>query len=139
MHPHQVKQPAGWFTLPDPDNLDKEEEEEPMDVQLKSNKFQVYDPVIPSFDVRYISYDVSLVGLENLYTFSTRLESTSQVLAYGHDLFLVRISPDNKFDMLDEEFNYSLLFLVIGALIAANYIFRKYLNTMNAKKSFLIH
>lgn len=110
-----------------------------MDVQLKSNKFQVYDPVIPSFDVRYISYDVSLVGLENLYTFSTRLESTSQVLAYGHDLFLVRISPDNKFDMLDEEFNYSLLFLVIGALIAANYIFRKYLNTMNAKKSFLIH
>ena len=110
-----------------------------MEVQLKTNKYLVYDPVVPSFDVRYISYDLPLVGLENLYTFSTRLESTSQVLAYGHDLFLARISPDNKFDMIDEEFNYSLLFLVIAALVGANYMFRKYLNTQNAKKLFLVH
>jgi len=89
--------------------------------------------------VRYLSYDLSLVGLENLHTFSTRLESTSQVFAYGHDLFLSRIRPDNRFDMIDEEFNYSLLFVVIGALIAANFIFSKYLRAQKAKKEFLLH
>lgn len=89
--------------------------------------------------MRYLSYDLSLVGLENLHTFSTRLESTSQVLAYGHDLFLSRIRPDNRFDMIDEEFNYSLLFVVIGALIAANFIFSKYLRAQKAKKEFLLH
>ena len=30
LHPNQVKTPAGWFTLPDPDALDKEPIEEPM-------------------------------------------------------------------------------------------------------------
>lgn len=139
LHPEQVKQEPGWFSMPDPKDLELEEVEPPMELQLKSNRFQVYDPVIPSFDVRYLTYDLPLVGLANMCTFSTKLESTSQVFAYGHDLFLARIRPDNKYDMIDEDFNYGLLFLVIMGLFAANYLLSRYLKGEKSKKEFLIH
>lgn len=41
--------------------------------------------------------------------------------------------------MIDEEFNYSLLFVVIGALVAANVIFKSYLGSKKAKKEFMLH
>ena len=37
-HADQIKPEAGWFTLPDPEALDKEEVEPSMELQLK-NKF----------------------------------------------------------------------------------------------------
>ena len=139
LHPDQVKVEKGWFTMPEVKDLEEEEVEPPMELQLKSNKFQVYDPVIPSFDVRFLTYDLPLIGLEKMCTFSTKLESTSQVLAYGHDLFLSRIRPDNKYDMIDEDFNYALLFLAIIGLFGTNYMLSKYLKNEKSKKEFLIH
>jgi hypothetical protein len=58
--------------------------------------------------------------MQKIQTFPTRLESTTQVFAYGHDLFLGRVKPDGTFDLLDEEFNYTLLFAFIGFLLVAN-------------------
>lgn len=95
--------------------------------------------MIPSFDSRYLTYDLPLVGLNKMCTFSTKLESTSQVFAYGHDLFLSRMRPDNKFDMIDEDFNYALLFLGIIGLFVANFMLSKYLKSEKSKKEFLIH
>ena len=125
--------------MPDPKSFEEEEVEPPMELQLKSNKFPVYDPVVPSFDVRFLTYDLNLVGIDHMTTFSTKLESTSQVFAYGHDLFLSRIRPDNKYDMIDEDFNYALLFLAIVGLFATNYALSKYLKSEKSKKEFLIH
>ena len=125
--------------MPDPKSFEEEEVEPPMELQLKSNKFPVYDPVVPSFDVRFWTYDLNLVGIDHMTTFSTKLESTSQVFAYGHDLFLSRIRPDNKYDMIDEDFNYALLFLAIVGLFATNYALSKYLKSEKSKKEFLIH
>ena len=139
LHPHQVKAAPGWFSLPDVDELDLEPEEPPMELQLKSDRFPVYDPVIPQYDVRFLSYDLPLVGLSGMRTFPTKLESTSQVLAYGHDLFLSRIRPDNKYDMVDEDFNYSLLFLAIAGILAVDYGLIRYLKGERGKKEFLIH
>lgn len=59
------------------------------------------------------------------------------MLAYGHDLFLARMRPDKKFDMLDEEFNFLFLFLFIGFLLAANVAAQKYMKAQAAKKAFL--
>jgi len=125
--------------MPDPAELEEEEVEPPMELQLKSDRFPVYDPVIPSFDVRFLTYDINLVGLNKLQTFSTKLESTSQVFAYGHDLFLARIRPDNKFDMIDEDFNYALLFLGIVVLFGVNYALSSFMKKEKSKKEFLIH
>jgi len=123
-----IEEPKGWFTMPDPEDLEKMFEEKPFDKQLKHVKYLPYQTVMPTYDQRWISYDLRLTGLEKIKTFPTRLESTSQVLAYGHDLFLVRVTPDKKFDMIDEEFNYALLFLVIGALMTAVYVLRRWID-----------
>ena len=47
LHPSQVKPVPGWFSLPDPAELELEPVEPPMELQLKSDRFPVYDPVVP--------------------------------------------------------------------------------------------
>ena len=94
--------------------------------------------MLPSVDTRYLSYNLPIVDLTRMYSFPTRLESTSQIFAYGHDLFLVRIRPDNRFDMIDEEFNYSLLFLAIGGLIVGNNFIQSYIKAQRVRGEFLV-
>lgn len=110
-----------------------------METQLKSAKFQPYSYILPVYDSKYLTYNLPLVGMDNLRTFSTRLESTSQVLSYGHDLFLARVTPDKKYDMIDEEFNYGLLFVAIGGLMVATYMTRSFIKKSQNKKKFLLH
>ena len=122
------------------DTLREEMNEEEMKLrvpQLKSDKYPAYDAVIQETAVRYITYDLPLIGLQKVMTLTTRLESTTQVFAYGHDLVLARIKPDNKFDLLDDSFNYSFLGIAIVGLYTANFIFSKYLKRETAKKAFL--
>lgn len=61
------------------------------------------------------------------------------MIAYGHDIFLVRVTPDKKFDMIDEEFNYALLFLAIGGLMVIVYVVRKWIDSQANRKKFLLH
>jgi hypothetical protein len=67
---------------------------------VKSKEFPPYDGVIPHINAKFISYEVDLANLKNLITFSTKLESTSGVLAYGHDIFFMRVNPEGSFDAL---------------------------------------
>jgi ER membrane protein complex subunit 1 len=78
-----------------------------------------------------------LIGLQKLISFTTRLESTSQVFAYGHDLFLARIMPDNGYDLLDESFSYVGLFAFIILLIVGDFALSRYLKTLATQKAFL--
>ena len=100
--------------------LEKAKEEEKEVLLIKSDKFPMYDPVIPQVNTKFLTYDLQLTNLDKIQTFSSRLESTTQVFAYGHDLFLARVKPDGSFDLLDEEFNFTLLFGVIGLILVAN-------------------
>lgn len=52
---------------------------------------------------------------------------------------MARIRPDNKYDMIDEDFNYGLLFLAILGLFLANFLLSKYLKGEKSKTQFLIH
>lgn len=54
-----------------------------------------------------------------MLTEPTGLESTSLVLALGLDLFGSRVAPSKTYDMLDPNFNYALLVLVLVAMSAA--------------------
>ena len=57
--------------------------------------------------------------MDRVFTEPTGLESTSLVLALGLDLFGTRVAPSKTYDMLDPNFNYALLLLVLGAMTAA--------------------
>ena len=71
---------------------------------------------------------------ENLLTTSTSLESTSLILAYGHDLFLTRVTPSGAFDALNPNFNKIQLILTVGGLAAAILLARPLVRSRNLKK-----
>ena len=73
-------------------------------LEMKSPMLPPYDGVIPQRNTKFVSYDLELVGLENVQTFSTRLESTSCVIATGHDIFFARVTAESSFDRLHENF-----------------------------------
>jgi hypothetical protein len=55
----------------------KEDPDKPQPIKLKSEAFPRYEPVIPSMFKRYLSYDQNLIGLKDILTFPTKLESTT--------------------------------------------------------------
>ena len=76
------------------------------------------------------------MDLRNLVTFSTRLESTSVVFTYGHDLFAARINPESNFDRLHENFKANLFLGTIGVLITALYIGHTYLKSTEIQEQY---
>ena len=94
---------------------------------LKVKELPAYDAVLPVISTKYLSYGLPLVNLSHIKTFPTRLESTTQLLSFGFDVFFVRISPgETAFDLLQESFNYTLLFLFIAGLALATVLVRNY-------------
>lgn len=106
-------------------------------IKLKNKAFPKYDPILNKQSTSFVSYDLILSGMTNVVTFATNLESTSQVFAYGHDLFMVRVNPDRQYDLLQEDFPYSLLFVGIGGLILFNVFMRQYMKSHQARNTFL--
>ena len=107
-------------------------------VDVKSAMFPPYDGVIAQRNTRFISYDLHLVDLKSIIAFPTRLESTSAVFAFGHDLFYARINPEGNFDRLHENFKAPMLFGIIVALLLALYASQKYTSQTELKEKFLL-
>lgn len=59
------------------------------------------------------------------------------MFAYGHDLFMARIRPEGKFDMIDEDFPFPVLFAFIFVLIVGNIATRMFMNNRALKKGYL--
>lgn len=113
------------------------EEEDKTKIELKNKDLPAYEAVIPHMINQYLSYDLILLNLKDIKIFRTRLESTSQVFVYGHDLFMTLMTPDNKFDMVQEDFNFKLLFAAIIGLIIANFALIHFKNSKESSKAFL--
>lgn len=115
----------------------KEDPDKPVPIKLKLEAFPRYEPVIPIMWKRYISYDLKLVGLQQAVTMTTKLESTSQVFVYGHDLFLALTTPDNGYDMLDEDFSFYGLAITIIVIIVIDILLSRYAKKRTVMKQFL--
>jgi hypothetical protein len=122
--------------LPQPKYLTNATEESIIDV--KSNQYPMYDGVIPQKNTRYISYDLPLLGLKNVYTFSTRLESTSAVLVTGHDIFYARVTAESVFDRLHEGFRAEYLAVSIGGLLVVLWAAGVYVKGKESRESYLL-
>lgn len=122
--------------LPQPKYLLNETTDAPPDV--KSQQFPPYDGVIPQKNTRYVSYDLPLIDLKQVYTLPTRLESTSAVLVTGHDLFYARVTAESTFDRLHEGFQAQFLLLSIGGLLALFYAGQLYVQRKDARESYLL-
>ena len=56
------------------------------------------------------------MGVKDVITSKSGIESTSLVLAYGHDIFGTRVAPSFAFDILGKGFNKIQMLLTVAAL-----------------------
>ncbi|XP_076819491.1 ER membrane protein complex subunit 1-like [Clavelina lepadiformis] len=84
-----------------------------------------YMPEIPIPPELYLSYNLTVEGMERIYTAPAALESTSLVLATGLDLFFTRTQPSKMFDVLKEDFDHLLIAVVLLGMFAAALITRR--------------
>ena len=64
---------------------------------------------------------------------ATDMESTIFVLAYGTDMYMIRVAPDMPFDMITDDFNYLVLVAIMVAVTVGVMVLR-----YKAKKAKLI-
>ncbi|XP_026333512.1 ER membrane protein complex subunit 1 [Hyposmocoma kahamanoa] len=80
-----------------------------------------YAPELPLPSEAVINYNRTLLKIKAIHTAPSGLESTCLVLATGLDLFYTRVAPSKTFDLLKDDFDYSLISIVLTALIVATY------------------
>ncbi|XP_048477544.1 ER membrane protein complex subunit 1 isoform X3 [Plutella xylostella] len=80
-----------------------------------------YAPELPLPAENVLNYNRTLTRVHGIYTAPADLESISLVFVTGLDLFYTRVAPSKTFDLLKEDFDYYLILLVLGALVAATY------------------
>jgi ER membrane protein complex subunit 1 len=103
-----------------------------------------HDPLLPTLidpsrDIsvshqKILSYWRHLHRIRHIIAIPTRLESTSIVFAYGHDMYMTWIAPVDTFDCLKPNFNKPLLLITLISLavivcIASRLAHQKHLNT----------
>lgn len=75
-----------------------------------------YAPTI-QFDPKWhLTHKYELVGIKDVITSESGIESTSLVFAYGLDIFGTRVAPSFAFDILGKGFNKISMLITVAAL-----------------------
>ncbi|KAF2646333.1 DUF1620-domain-containing protein [Massarina eburnea CBS 473.64] len=94
-----------------------------------------YMPMI-LFDPRWhLNHVYEVIGVRDVITSESGVESTSLVFAYGLDLFGTRVAPSFAFDVLGKGFNkiqmlLTVAALFVGVLFVAPLVSRKQINAL---------
>ncbi|KPI42619.1 ER membrane protein complex subunit 1 [Cyphellophora attinorum] len=75
-----------------------------------------YNPILELEPRNLLSHSREVLGVKEIITSDSLLESTSLVFAYGHDVFGTSVTPSGAFDILGKGFNRIQLLLTIVAL-----------------------
>ena len=81
-----------------------------------STVYPPYSYNLPLSPISVLNANWRLSGIEKVKVIDTKFESTSLVVAYGKDVFMTKIQPDNTFDLLNDDFNYRLLAIMSVAI-----------------------
>lgn len=81
-------------------------------ISYLSSVYPPYQYFLPVSPIATLNAKWRLSGIQKLKIVETKFESTSLVIAYGKDLFVTKVQPDNTFDLLNDDFNYALLGVV---------------------------
>ena len=106
----------------------------PTNQQLEEGLMQ-YAPTI-DFDPKwFLTRNLEVLGINNVISSPSDMESTSLVFAYGLDVFGTRISPSFAFDILGPSFNkiqltITVAALTLGVFVVAPLINRKQTNAL---------
>jgi len=82
-----------------------------------------YSPLIGLDPKWHLNHKYEVVGVNDIITSKSGIESTSLVFAYGHDIFGTRVAPSFAFDILGKGFNkISMLLTVVGLFIGVLFV-----------------
>lgn len=93
-----------------------------------------YFPQLPIIPTSTITYNLTIANIDSIVSFPTKLESTTLVFVTGLDLFFSRAVPSKGFDVLNEDFSFTLLLLLsvsllVGCVLLNNAVQSKQLNS----------
>lgn len=75
-----------------------------------------YSPLLPLDSKWHLTHKYEVLGIKDVITSESGIESTSLVFAYGHDVFGTRVAPSFAFDILGKGFNKIQMLLTVAAL-----------------------
>jgi hypothetical protein len=75
-----------------------------------------YTPLLPLDSKWHLTHKYEVLGIKDVITSESGIESTSLVFAYGHDIFGTRVAPSFAFDILGKGFNKVQMLLTVAAL-----------------------
>lgn len=88
-------------------------------IKNRKGKLNYYSSVYPPYKyllqhlpINNLNANWRLSNLSKVKIVETKFESTSLIIAYGSDLFVSKLNPDDTFDLLNEDFNYLMLSIV---------------------------
>jgi len=114
----------------------RKQEEDKTEGIFDQPNLPIYKPNLPLVQHNILTYYLNLDGLEQLEITWTLLESTSLAVAYGLDLFVVRVMPEKSFDILTREFSRSTIVMTILGLILLNVVVERYFSYKTQKNNF---
>lgn len=82
-----------------------------------------YTPLIGLDPKWHLTHKYEVVGIKEIITSESGIESTSLVFAYGLDIFGTRVAPSFAFDILGKGFNkISMLLTVVGLFVGVLFV-----------------
>jgi hypothetical protein len=75
-----------------------------------------YTPLLSLDSKWHLTHKYEVLGVKDVITSESGIESTSLVFAYGHDIFGTRVAPSFAFDILGKGFNKIQMLLTVAAL-----------------------
>jgi hypothetical protein len=100
----------------------------------KEEGLMPYTPNIPFVHPQIVTQGNEVARIRGIEVGFAKVESTSLVVAYGVDLFMSLMTP-NEFDMLGEDFNKTLLLMVVVAVLAAIVLSKYVANDAKLKRN----
>lgn len=98
--------------------IDKEKAIPSQFAPTKEEPVPPYQPVMPLRPMDVLTYYNPMTRVAGMTSSPTALESTSLVFAYGLDLFFTPVQTAKAYDVLSPGFNYTLLYVSVGAVAA---------------------
>ena len=109
-------------------NARRPTEREPTKDEMEEGLFR-YTPSLDLNPGAYVSHARDVLGIKQILTTPSLLESTSIMFAFGHDIFGTEVVPSGAFDVLGKGFNRIALMATIVALFIGVMAIRPFVRT----------
>jgi len=84
-----------------------------------------YLPELPIPPEAILNYNQTVANVKGIYVAPSSLESTGLVFAYGLDVFFTHVTPSRTFDVLNDDFEFVFIALVLSGLTLASLITKR--------------